>query len=93
MVLVLCLLRWEVLVFAWLLGLVEALKESDYTGRHQHTLLDRVFLYSRSVLGFGRGFGILWVHILVFLVLSFLRVHQEAEGYVPGFDREGRGIA
>ena len=42
-VLVLCLLLWVVLVFAWLEVLVEALKESDYTEKHQHTLLDRVF--------------------------------------------------
>ena len=55
-----------VLVFAWLKVLVEALKESDYTEKHQHTLLDRLFRWSRFVLGFGRGFG-----ILVFLVLSF----------------------
>ena len=36
-VLVPCLLRWVVLVFAWLVVLVEALKESDYTEKHQHT--------------------------------------------------------
>ena len=42
-VLVLCLLRWVVLVFTWVVVLVEALKESDSTGKHQHTLLDRVF--------------------------------------------------
>ena len=67
---VLCLLLWVVLVFAWLVGLVEALKESDYTGKHLHTLLDRV-LGSSFVPGFGRGFGIHNVQILVFLVLSF----------------------
>ena len=70
-VLMLCLLHWVVLVFAWLEALVEALKESDYTGKHQHTLLDRVFRGSRFVLEFGRGLGILWVRILVFLVPSF----------------------
>ena len=37
-----CLLRWVVLVFAWLVVLAVALKESDYTEEHQHTLLDRV---------------------------------------------------
>ena len=37
MVLVLCLLRWVVRVFAWLVVLVEALKESDYSEKHQHT--------------------------------------------------------
>ena len=42
-VLVLCLLRWVVLVFAWLEVLVEAFKESDFSEKHQHTLLDRVF--------------------------------------------------
>ena len=71
MVLVLCLLRWVVWVFAWIVVLVEALKESDYTEKHQHTLLDRVFLGSRFVPGFGRDFGIHWVQILVFLVPSF----------------------
>ena len=70
-VLVLCLLRWVVLVFAWLEVLVEALKESDYTEKHQHTLLDRVFRGSRFVPGFGRDLGIHRVLILVFLVLSF----------------------
>ena len=35
--LVLCLLRWVVLVFAWLVVLVVALKESDYSEKHQHT--------------------------------------------------------
>ena len=70
-VLVLCLLRWVVLVFTWVVVLVEALKESDYTGKQQHTLLDRVFWGSRFVPGFGRGFGFLWVQILVFLVPSF----------------------
>ena len=70
-VLVPCLLRWVVLVFGWLVVLVEALKESDYTEKHQHTWQDRVFLGSRFVPGFGRGFGIHWVLILVFLVLSF----------------------
>ena len=88
---VLCLLRWVVLVFAWLVVLVGASKESDYTEKHQHTLLDRVFLWSRFVPGFGRDSGIHWVQILVFLVLSFLRVHQEAEGHDPGFARVGIG--
>ena len=54
----LCLLLWVMLVLAWLVGLVEALKESDYTGKHLHTLLDRV-LGSSFVPGVGRGFGIL----------------------------------
>ena len=71
MVLVLCLLRWVVLVFTWVVVLVEALKESDYTGKHQHTLLDRVFRGSSLVPEFGRGSGFLWVQILVFLVPSF----------------------
>ena len=57
-VLVLCLLHWVVRVFAWLVVLVEALKESGYTGKHQHTLLDRVFRGFRFVLEFGRGLGI-----------------------------------
>ena len=35
------------------------LKESDYTEKHLHTLLDRVFLGSRIVPRFGRDFGIL----------------------------------
>ena len=70
-VLMLCLLRWVVLGFAWLEVLVEALKESDYTEKHQHTLLDRVFRGFRFVPGFGRGLGIHRVLIMVFLVLSF----------------------
>ena len=70
-VLVPCLLRWVVRVIALLVVLVEALKESGYTGKHQHTLLDRVFLGSKFVPGFGRDLGIHWVLILVFLVLSF----------------------
>ena len=70
-VLVLCLLHWVVRVFAWLVVLVEALKESGYTGKHQHTLLDRVFRGFRFVLEFGRGLGIHWVRIQVFLVPSF----------------------
>ena len=67
---VLCLLLWMVLVFAWLMVLVEASKESDHTGKHLHTLLDRV-LGSSCVPGFGRGLGVHWVQVLVFLVLSF----------------------
>ena len=70
-VLVLCLLRWVVRVFAWLEVLVEALKESDFSEKHQHTLLDRVFRGSRFVPGFGRDFEILRALILVFLGLSF----------------------
>ena len=70
-VLVLCLLRWVVRVFAWVVILVEVLKESDYTGKHQHTLLDKVFRESRFVLEFGRGLGILWFQVLIFLVTSF----------------------
>ena len=58
-------------MFAWLVVLVEALKESDYTGKHQHTLPDRVFRGSSCVAGFGRDSGIHRVLILVFLVLSF----------------------
>ena len=69
--LVLCLLRWVVLVFTWVVVLVEALKESDYTEKHQHTLLDRVFQGSSLVPEFGKGLGFLWVQILVFLVPSF----------------------
>ena len=70
-VLVLCLLRWVLRVLAWMVILVEALKESDYTEKHLHTLLDRVFLGSRFVPGFGRDLGIHWVQFPVFLVLSF----------------------
>ena len=70
-VLVLCLLRWVVLLFAWLEVLVVALKESGYTEKHQHTLLDREFRGSRFVPGFGRDFKILRVLILAFLVSSF----------------------
>ena len=70
-VLVPCLLRWVVRVFAWLVVLVEALKESGYRGKHQHTLLDRVFRGSKFVPGLGRDLGILWILILVFLVQVF----------------------
>ena len=71
MVLVLCLLRWVVRVFAWIVILVEVLKESDYTEKHQHTLLDRVFRVSRFVPGFGRDLGVLRILLLDFLVPSF----------------------
>ena len=64
MVLVPRLLHWVVRVYAWLVVLVEALKESGYTGKHQHTLLDRVFRGSKFVPGFGRDLGIHWVLIL-----------------------------
>ena len=58
-------------MFAWLVVLVEALKEFGFSGKHQHTLLDRVFPRSRFVLGFGRGLGIHSVRILVFPFPSF----------------------
>ena len=70
-VIMLCPLRWVVLVFTWVVVLEEALKESDYTGKHQHTLLDRVFRGFGFVPGFGRDFGFLWALILVFLVPRF----------------------
>ena len=52
-----------------------ALKESDYTEKHQHTLLDMVFRVSRFVPGFVRDSEIQGVLILVFLGAKFLRVH------------------
>ena len=87
----LCLLRWVVLVFAWLEVLVEALKESDYTEKHQHTLArqgisgvqvrPRVWKRLRDPLG----------SVSSFPGAKFLRVHQEAGGHDPGFARVGIG--
>ena len=71
-VLVLCLLRWEVLVFAWLEVLVEALKESRlYRKTPAHLARQGLQGGPRFVLEIGRGLGIHWVRILVFLVPSF----------------------
>ena len=70
-VLVLCLLLWVVLVFAWLEVLVEALKSPTIQKNTSTHLLDRLFRGSKFVLGFGRGFGILTFLIPVFLMLSF----------------------
>ena len=90
-VLVLCLVRWVVRVFAWVVILVEVLKESDYTGKHQHTLLDKVF---REVQVRPR----IWKRLRDPLVsdssfpgAKFLRVHLEVGGHAPGLDRAGIG--
>ena len=91
MVLVLCLLRWEVLVFAWLEVLVEALKESDYTENTPAHLArqgilgvqfrPKVWKRLRSSLGSDPGPP----------GAKFLKVHQETVGHDPGFARVGIG--
>ena len=69
---------------------MEALKESNYTEKHLHTLArqgsgvqvrPRVGKRLRDPLCSDSGLP----------GAKFLRVHQEAEGHVPGFDREGIG--
>ena len=76
--------------FAWLEVLVEAPKESDYTGKHQHTLLDRGFsgVHARPrVWKRLRGPG----SDTSLPGAKFLRVHQEVGCHEPGFVREGIG--
>ena len=84
------LLLWVVLVLAWLVGLVEALKESDYTEKHLHTLLDRVLgvqvrprVWKRLRGPQDSDSGLPGA--------KFLRVHQEVGGHDPGFARVGIG--
>ena len=90
MVPVLCLLLWVVLVFAGLVVLVEALKESElYRKTPAHLarqgsgvqLRPRVWKRLRDPLGSGSGLP----------GAKFLRVHQEAEGHDPGFVWVGIG--
>ena len=75
----LCLLLWVVLVFAWLVGLLEALKESGQGSGVQFR--SRVWKRLRDPLGSDPGLP----------GVKFSRVHQEDEGHVPDLAREGIG--
>ena len=78
-------------MFAWLVVLVVALKESDYSEKTPAHLArqgvsvvqvrSRVWKRLRDPLGLDSGLP----------GVKFLRVHQEAEGHVPGFDWERIG--